>query len=133
MRTFGRVVLLVLLAAVGGVVGVVGSFVHDASFEVAGVGAPVGLLLALGLAAAAHLLAGWLLRSRLAVLAPGTGWLVPVLVLSVPRPEGDLVVAAGLSGYVFLLGGSVLIGLGVAMPYADRRRPPVPYDGGSAR
>ena len=71
------------------------------------------------LAAAAYLLAGWLLRNRLAVLAPGAGWLVPVLVLSVPRPEGDLVVAANLAGYVFLLGGSVLIGLGVALPVRE--------------
>ena len=122
MRALGKVVLIVALTAVGAVAGIVGSFVHDVSVELLGVRLPVGVLLALGLAAAAFALAGWLLRNRLAVLAPGTGWLVPVLVMSVPRSEGDLVVVANLAGYVFLLGGSVLIGLGVALPYGGRGR-----------
>lgn len=128
MRTLGKVVLLGLLATVGAVTGVVGAFVHEFSAEVAGIGLPVGLLLALGPAAAVYVLAGWLLRSRLAVLAPGTGWLLPVLVMSVPSPEGDLVVAANPAGYAFLLGGSVLIGLAVALPYGSLGRPlrPVP-------
>lgn len=123
MRRVGRAVLLVLLAGVGGLVGVVGSFVHDASVELVGVGVPVGLVVALGMVGAVQLLAGWSLRSRFAVLAPGAGWLLLVLRLGIPRPEGDLVVAAGVAGYVFLLGGSVLIGLGIALPYGSR---PVP-------
>ena len=92
MRSLGKVSLLVALAVAGGVAGLVGSFVHDVSTDVLGVGLPSGLLLALGLAASAFVLAGWALRNRLAVLAPGMGWLVPVLVMSVPRAEGDLVV-----------------------------------------
>jgi len=128
VRALARVVLLVLLAGLGAVAGIVGSFVHGFSVELFGLGLPVGLLLALGPAAASYVLAGWLLRNRLAVLAPGTGWLVPVLVLSVARPEGDLVVAANLAGYVYLLGGSILIGLGVALSYGTRARQlrPVP-------
>ena len=123
MRTLGKVVVAILLAAIGAAAGIAGAFVHDLSVDIVGIGLPVGLPLALALAAAAHVLAGWVLRSRLAVLAPGAGWLVPVLVLSVPRSEGDLVVAANPAGYLFLLGGSVLIGLGVALPYGSRQRP----------
>lgn len=120
MRRVGTIALLVLLAAVGVTAGVVGSFVHDFAVDVLGLGLPVGLVLALGLAAAAYLLAGWTMRNRLAVLAAGAGWLVPVLTLSMPRPEGDLVVAANLTGYVFLLGGSILVGLAVVLPYGSR-------------
>jgi hypothetical protein len=118
-RTAGRVAGLVLLAAVGTVTGVAGSFLHDVSVEVLGVDLPLGLAAALVAAFAAYVLAGWVLRNRLAVLAPGVGWLVPVLALSLPRPEGDLVVAANLPGYVFLLGGSAMIGLGIALPYGS--------------
>ena len=128
MNRLGTVAGLGVLAAAGVAAGVVGSFLHDLSVELVGIGFPVGLPLALVLAAATYGLAGWLLRNRLAVLAPGVGWLVPVLVLSVPRAEGDLVVGANLAGYAFLLGGSVLIGLGVAFPYGSRGVPlrPVP-------
>jgi hypothetical protein len=120
VRTLGRVVALVALTAVGFVTGIVGSFIHPYAVHLLGVGVPVGLVLALVPAVATYLLAGWLLRNRLAVLAPGAGWLVPVLVFSAPRAAGDLVVAANAAGYVFLLGGSALIGLGVALPYGSR-------------
>jgi hypothetical protein len=127
VRTLGKVALVVALAAVGAVVGLVGAFVHDASVEVLGVRVPVGLLVALGLAAATYALVAWTLHSRLAVLACGLGWLLSVFVLSVRRSEGDLVVGANLPGFVFLLGGSVLIGLGIALPYGNRTPPrPVP-------
>lgn len=130
MTTIGRLLALVVLAAIGSVTGILGSFVHDVSYDLLGIGVPVGLLLALALAAVGYALAGWVLQNRLAVLAPGAGWLVPVLVMSVPRPEGDLVVAANPTGYAFLLGGSVLIGLSVAMPYGGRAERSVAYDGG---
>lgn len=128
MKQLGQAVLLVLLAVAGAVAGVVGSYVHDVSVEVLGLGLPVGLLVGLGTTAAVCLLAGWLVGNRLAVLAPAAAWFVPVLVLSTRRPEGDLVIAARPAGYVFLLGGSVLIGLVIAMPYGHRRPParPVP-------
>jgi hypothetical protein len=86
------------------------------------------LLLALVAAASVYVLAGWLLGNRLAVLAPAVGWLIAVLVLSAPSGDGDLVVAANVSGYVFLLGGATVIGLAIAFPYGNRGRPlrPVP-------
>jgi hypothetical protein len=120
VSTIGRILALVVLAALGAATGILGAFVHDVSYELLGIGLPVGLFLALALAAVGYLLAGWVLRNRLAVLAPGLGWLVPALAMAVPRPEGDLVVAANAAGYAFLLGGSVLIGLSLAMPYGSR-------------
>jgi hypothetical protein len=120
VRTLGRVVLLVALGVLGAVAGVLGAFVHAMSVEIGGVEIPVGLPLALGAAGAVFVLAGWLLRNRLAVLAPAVGWLIPVLVMAAPRAEGDLVVAGNLSGYLFLLGGATLIGLAIALPYGNR-------------
>ncbi len=96
-------------------------------------GAPVGLLLALGLSAAVFVTGG-LLLGRPPVVAAAAGWVAVVLLLASPRPEGDLVVPASATGYGWLLGGT-LVALGcVALPYprAPRRsaRPSAAADGG---
>jgi len=49
------------------------------------------------------------------------GWLVAVLVLASRRPEGDLVVPGSVAGYVWLLGGTLLAGVCVALPYSGAR------------
>jgi hypothetical protein len=41
-----------------------------------------------------------------------------VLLFSMPRPEGDLVVPGDALGYAWLLGGVVVAGLAIAWPYA---------------
>jgi N-acetyl-1-D-myo-inositol-2-amino-2-deoxy-alpha-D-glucopyranoside deacetylase len=98
---------------VGVVAGVLGSFVHPL---VAG-GVPVGLLCAYALSGAVFVAAGLAVRARSGAAVAAAGWLLPVLLFSSPRPEGDLVVAGDALGYAWLLGGVVVAGLAIAWPY----------------
>ena len=109
-----RLLLHAVLLALGVLVGALGSFVH--AQVVAGV--PVGLLCAYALMAAALVTAGLATRSRSGPAATAAGWLVALLVLSAPRPEGDLVVAGDLVGYAWSLGGLVLAAVAVAAPWS---------------
>ena len=54
---------------------------------------------------------------------PAVLWLVTVLVLAVPRAEGDLVVPGTLTGLVFLFAGSVAGAFGVGTALTRSRRP----------
>ena len=110
----GRLLLHAVLLALGVLVGALGSFVH--AQVVAGV--PVGLLCAYALTAAALATAGLATRSRSGPAATAAGWLLALLLLSAPRPEGDLVVAGDLAGYAWSLGGLVLAALAVAVPWS---------------
>jgi hypothetical protein len=104
--------LLALVA--GAVAGLLGSFTFaytQASF-------PVGLLVGLCLCLAVFVSAGVALRSRGAAAVAAAGWLVTVGLLSMQRPEGDLVVPATTLGYCWLLVGTVVAGLSLAVPYA---------------
>lgn len=53
-------------------------------------------------------------------------WLLTVLVLSLPRPEGDVIVAGTIIGLVFLFAGSVAGAYGVASEITRRTRPAPP-------
>jgi hypothetical protein len=106
--------LLVLPAAAAGVgAGVLGSFVHPLVLA----GLPVGLALAAALSAGVFVTSG-LLLGRPGAASAALGWLVAVLVLASRRPEGDLVVPGSVAGYVWLLGGAVLAGACIALPYS---------------
>lgn len=122
-----RVAGHVAAVAAGGAVGVLGSFVHPLTWF----GLPYGLLLGLVLTAALVVSAGIAARSRTGALAAFAGWLVAVGLLSVQRSEGDLVVPATALGYCWLLGGTVVAGLALALPYwmlsgASMARPGAP-------
>jgi hypothetical protein len=124
-----RALLLAAAVFAGAGAGLLGSFVHPLSV----LGAPVGLLLALGLSAGVFVTGG-LLLGRPTAVAAALGWVAVLLLLSSPRPEGDLVVPASATGYGWLLGGSLLAACCVALPYprAPRRtaRPSATPDGG---
>lgn len=110
-------------AAVAGVVaGVLGSFAQGYTTD----GLPTGLLAGLGLLGAVLVTAGTLTRSRGGVLVAGGGWLLTVLLLAAPRPEGDLIVPGTGLGYAWLLGGMVVVGLLAIGSYggAPRRAEP---------
>jgi hypothetical protein len=111
-----RVLLLVPALVAGAVAGVLGSFVHPEEMA----GFPVGLLVALALSAGVFVTSGLLLGRRGAAAA-AIGWVAPVLLLSSRRPEGDLVVPATTTGYLWLLGGTVLAVAGATLPYARPR------------
>jgi len=109
-----RLLLHGLAAGAGILTGVLGSFVH--ALPTAGL--PGGLLCALVLSTAVFVTARLATRARSGAAAAAGGWLLPVLLLSAPRSEGDLVVAGSGPGYTWLLGGTLLAGLAVGWPSA---------------
>ena len=110
---------MVVALFVGGLAaGVLGSFVHASTVG----GVPVGLLTGLGLSLAVFVLSGAVLRGRRGVAVATAGWLVAAVMLSLRRPEGDLVVPGTLLGYAWLLGGLVVAALAAAWPYAPSGR-----------
>ncbi|MEV3922939.1 DUF6113 family protein [Actinomadura coerulea] len=106
------------LAVLGGVFGVVGSFAQDWSLG------PVPLV-ALVLVALVFVMAwasGRAMGGRLGAFIPVLAWGVVVFVLQMRRPEGDLVVAATLPGYLFVIGGMVAAVVGIML--VPPARPP---------
>ena len=122
MPRLRRPLLAVAAVAAGAAAGVLGSFVHPLRL----LGVPVGLAVGLALTGAVVAGAGAATAGRGGAAAAGVGWLLPVLALSAPRPEGDLVVAGNPLGYAWLLGGLVVVGGGLALPYAGRTVPEAP-------
>ncbi|GAA3424852.1 hypothetical protein GCM10018953_20350 [Streptosporangium nondiastaticum] len=53
--------------------------------------------------------AGRMMGGKLGALAPAVAWLVVTMIWLGQRPEGDLVIANDLSGYVYLYGGLVAV------------------------
>jgi hypothetical protein len=113
-----RALLLLVAVAAGAAAGLLGSFVHPLKV----LGLPLGLLVAFALSGAVFVTAG-LLMGRAGAVAAGVGWVLVVLLMASPRPEGDLVVPGSTGGYLWLLGGTLLAGGCMALPY---RRPAPP-------
>jgi Family of unknown function (DUF6113) len=109
-RALGHLMAL----AAGAAAGLLGSF----TFAYTSASVPVGLLVGLCLCLAVFVAAGLALRSRGAAAVAAAGWLVTVGFLSMQRPEGDLVVPATTLGYCWLLIGTLVAGLSLAVPYA---------------
>lgn len=110
----GRIAAYLGLVVLGVVVGTAGALVQ-------GGWSPGGLILAL-LAAAGLFYGGRTATgSSIGVGAPAAGWLIAVIGLSLGRPEGDGVFAAGLAPVVYLLGGAL-----VAVMCATMSRSPQP-------
>lgn len=106
-------------AGVSGLVGgLLGSFVHSFTWYAV----PVGLGTALALTLSIFTTARIATRSRLGAAVAVASWLVPVLVLTVRRAEGDLIIAGTALGYAWLVGGTLLAGCAVAWPDAGARR-----------
>lgn len=120
MPTPRRLLLHVAGLALGASAGLLGSFVHPARL----VGVPVGLLCGLALTAVAVAVCGLLVRARSGAVTAALGWVLPVLLLSAPRPEGDLVVTGSLLGYAWLVGGMLVAGGTASWPYAGAGRSP---------
>ena len=106
------------LGVLGGVFGVVGSFVQD--WTVGPV--PLAALVLVALVFAMAWLSGKGMGGRLGATVPAVVWGVVVFVLSMRRPEGDLVVPATTAGYVFIIGGMVAAVIGIML--VPPARPP---------
>lgn len=111
----GRVLGYVGLTLLGALAGIAGALVQAGWF-------PLGLLLALGGSAGLFWAGALLTGTRVGAAAPAGGWSVTVLVLTLPRPEGDFVFATGAGSYVFLFGGMLLAAVSATM--APSSRPP---------
>jgi len=111
-----RRVLAAAGAALGGLAaGLIGSFAHATTSY----GVPVGLLAGLGLSLAVVATAGLTAGSRGPAACAALGWVGVVFLLSMRRPEGDLVVPGSLLGYTWLFGGTLVAGAAVSWPYAS--------------
>ena len=104
------------LVALGFVIGTAGSFLQAHTLRL-GVRWPVGALFALLVLGAAGFSAGLLARSRLGFGMIAAGWLISVVVFTSDRPEGDVVIAANLPGYLYLFGGVCTLGVISAVPF----------------
>jgi Family of unknown function (DUF6113) len=114
MLAAARVLGYLLAVVAGAAAGLLGSF----TFAYTSASLPVGLLVALCLCLAVFVAAGLVLRSRGAAAVASAGWVVTVGLLSSQRPEGDLVVPATTLGYCWLLFGTLVAVLSLAVPYA---------------
>ncbi|WP_067831281.1 DUF6113 family protein [Actinomadura kijaniata] len=88
-------------ALLGVVVAVLGSFAQN--WMVVALPIPAAALALLNFALVRG--AGWATGSRLGAFVPAAAWVVVTLVLSLKRPEGDLVIGGTVSGYVYIIGG----------------------------
>ncbi|UBU12252.1 DUF6113 family protein [Nonomuraea gerenzanensis] len=98
-----------MLFVLGVVMAVVGGFTHPTwQWGVVPASAVVWVLALFGVC----LGAGKLMRARLGAMATALGWLLVTMPFTLELGMGDLVIASGPSGYVYLYGG--LAGLVVA-------------------
>lgn len=90
-----------VLAVLGLLTGAAGSLVQ-AGWSAGGV--------PLALAGAAGLFWGGaqFTRGKAGAAIPAAGWLLAVVLMTLPRPEGDFVFGTGLGTYVFLFGGMLI-------------------------
>lgn len=106
----------VLALVLGLLAGALGSFLQAASLDLGPLTLPYGIVAAFVLSGVAFLAAEQGTGGRSGRVAAVLGWLLGVVPLAIPRPEGDLVVTAGTRGLVWLFGGTVLAGLSLAAP-----------------
>lgn len=110
--------LTALIGVLSFVVAVAGAFVHHWA-------RPVGFVLAVGATAGVCAFARYAARTRIGLAVVGLLWVLPVLVLAQPRPEGDVVIANDGPGLMFLFGGVVAAAVTVGMGPRDVARRPV--------
>jgi hypothetical protein len=101
-----------MLFVLGVVMGIVGGFTHDTwhvgSFPAAAVAWVLGLF-------GASFGAGLLMRAKSGAVPSAAGWLLVSMPFSLPLSQGDLVIAGGPSGYVYLYGGALALAVAVLL------------------
>jgi hypothetical protein len=116
-------VALPVALLVGVLTCVCGFAVYRHAWRLPPVDVPWGLLLALATAFAV-VRAAELLAGTVAVVATAAGWVLTLLWLQAPRPEGDFLLADDTVSYVYLFGGMLTVAAAVVVGInaAGRRR-----------
>ncbi|MGW3039016.1 DUF6113 family protein [Kitasatospora sp. NPDC001159] len=96
-----RIAAYVLFFLLGIAVSICGSFVQA-------LWPPVGVLLALAASAATFYAGLRITGTRLGAAMPAAGWFLAMLLMMVPRPEGDNVLWSNATSLAWLFAGSVL-------------------------
>ncbi|HET6857544.1 MAG TPA: DUF6113 family protein [Streptomyces sp.] len=99
--TPARLAAYLLLVVLGAVVGAAGVLVHAAW-------SPGGLLLALLASTALFYGAMHAMGTKAGVGSAATGWIVSIVLLTLSRPEGDLLIGGSTVSYFYMLGGMAL-------------------------
>jgi hypothetical protein len=115
-----RVLAGVLIALTAAGLAVVESFLVP--LRIGSVPFPITILLAVAGNVGLAKLAGRKTGSIAGAAVPPVLWLVVIIVLSLPRPEGDLIVPGNLTGLAFLFAGAVAGAFGVASEITRRTR-----------
>ncbi|MGA5818997.1 DUF6113 family protein [Kitasatospora sp. NPDC094028] len=114
-----RIVVYVLFFLLGIAVSVCGAFVQA-------LWPPVGVLLALGATGATFYAGLRITGTRLGAGLPAAGWFLAMLMLIVPRPEGDNVLWSNATSLAWLFAGSVLGVICATLPTRTSWFPGVP-------
>lgn len=114
-----RFVAYVLFFALGFAVSVCGSFVQA-------LWPPVGVVLALGASAATFYAGLRVTGTRLGAVLPAAGWFAALIILIMPRPEGDTVLWPGDTSLAWMFAGSILGVICATLPTRASWFPGVP-------
>jgi hypothetical protein len=106
----------VLLFVLGAVQGLIGSFLYSS-----GPGVLVAIVFDVAIFATC-VLAGWGTRTFGGGLLPAVGWIIVSFVLSMPRPNGSVIIANTAQGQWYLYGGSLAAAAGAAVAFTFRTR-----------
>ncbi|MCG6499033.1 DUF6113 family protein [Kitasatospora sp. A2-31] len=115
----GRIAAYVLFFLLGFAVSVCGAFVQA-------LWPPVGVLLALAATGATFYAGLRITGTRLGAAIPAAGWFVALLLLMVPRPEGDNVLWTNATSLSWLFVGSILGVICATLPTRTSWFPGVP-------
>ncbi|WP_223241918.1 DUF6113 family protein [Streptomyces sp. CBMA123] len=114
-----RIAAYVLFFLLGVAVSVCGSFVQA-------LWPPVGVLLALAATAATFYAGLRVTGTRLGAAMPAAGWFLAMLLMMVPRPEGDNVLWSNATSLAWLFVGSILGVICATLPTRTSWFPGVP-------
>jgi hypothetical protein len=114
-----RIAVYVLFFLLGIAVSLCGSFVQA-------LWPPVGVLLALAASVATFYAGLRITGTRLGAAMPAAGWFLAMLLMMVPRPEGDNVLWSNATSLAWLFAGSVLGVICATLPTRGSWFPGVP-------
>ncbi len=109
------------LVPIAVITGIAGVFLHRAAIHVGSVRIPYGLVLALFSTVVLAVLVRAVTPRRLGAGLALVAWLLAVIPFTAKRPEGDLLIASGAAGLVFLFGGVIVMSISFGLPTSTNR------------